>query len=145
MDLYDAPRDDDLAHEPPNKRKARRERIRIKMEDRESGRERERLSKKRMMKNVETMSFDYDILRRHEGIKVKFDYITFQQSSMEWGDRLHFIAWKSICEHRERKSMYDNEIMNTPQALIWERNRAERSATKIQGVWRSFKTSKSSN
>ena len=142
MDVYEAPRGDDVASELPNKRKARRARVRLKMKDRESGRERERLSKKRMMKNVKTMSFDYDLLR-HQDVKVKFDYINFQQTSMEWGDRLHFIAWKSICERRERRSMSDDEILNTPQALIWERTRTERSAKKIQGVWRSFKINNS--
>ena len=142
MDLYEAPPDDDLACESPNKRKARRERVRIKMKDRESGREQERMSKKRMMKNVKTTSFDYDILCQHEDIKVKFEYINIQQSSMEWGDRLHFIAWKSICERKERRSMSDDEISNTPQ-VTWERTRAERSAKKIQSVWRSFKISKS--
>ncbi len=141
MDLYEGPPNNDLSCETPNKRKARRFRIKINMTDRDEGREKERLSKKRLMKNVDTGSFDYKILRRQGGVKVNFDYIIFKQSSMEWGDPLHFIAWKSICERRQRRSMTDEEILSTPQAQKWERDCAEHSsATKIQAVWRSFQT-----
>ncbi len=155
MDLYEGPPNNDLSYESPNQRRARRSRIKIKMNDKigESGNE--RLPKKRMMEDVKTDNFDYNILRQ-KGVKVKFDYIIFRQSSMEWGDPLHFIAWKSICQDREGRNMTDEEIVNTPQAIQWERNSPTAhtdgsgsptyssvehiKASMIQAVWRSFRT-----
>jgi hypothetical protein len=154
MDLYEGPPNNDLSYESPNQRRARRSRIKIKMNDKigESGNE--RLPKKRMMEDVKTDNFDYNILRQ-KGVKVKFDYIIFRQSSMEWGDPLHFIAWKSICQDREGRNMTDEEIVNTPQAIQWERNSPIATdgsgsptyssvehikASMIQAVWRSFRT-----
>ncbi len=52
-------------------------------------------------------------------VGVRFEYIDFLQCSMEWGDPLHFCAWKRICEVAEGRSMAKEEIMNTPQAIDW--------------------------
>ena len=56
----------------------------------------------------------------HKSLQVKIDpkdlprieqiVLHFRETSMKWGDPLHFIAWKAICEKKEGRAMTEDEV-----------------------------------
>lgn len=58
----------------------------------------------------EIQSYGELSLRSLQYSPIHFARIQFRETSMEWGDNLHFIAWKAICENREGRAMTEEEL-----------------------------------
>ena len=57
-------------------------------------------------------NFEYGLISRNGLMlsSIQFMDVQFYEASMKWGDPLHIIAWKTICERKEGRSVTEKEL-----------------------------------
>jgi hypothetical protein len=79
-------------------------------------------------------NFSYTYITRRGISSIKFRDIHFRQSSMKSKDILHFIAWKSIYERKEGKTITDQEAKNIRHRIENERKKNKYWLC-VKGCW----------